>query len=281
MAKTSKQSDKNLVKRSAYEVADAIASKIVGVDIAWALVKSLNGNALELRQQRALEFVEAIQSDPTTFNEAVVSSEEFQDGFVFALTEYIKIRNFLKRRIALKMFNEFTNSEDRVEFPLERFYDTLSKLSTSGIKTLAFIQKEILPAREQAVKDDMAGKDLGTEKPYEWWYKLNLGREPVSTHFSKWIHDRYHPSSQAVKDKYSNGENIQDKKLLGEVYDIERGVEAKMYAPIAELKYLGLISQTTDLKNTGWGSIGGATAWTLSSFAYEFMEFIENSPEDT
>jgi len=279
MARVNKKSDTNLVKRSAFEIADAIASNIVGVNIAWALVKALSGNALELRQQRALEFVEAIQNDPTTFNENVANSEEFQDGFVVALTEHIKIRNFLKRRIALKMFNEFAKSDDKVEFPLERFYDTLNKLSTSGIKTLAFIKKEILPAREQAVKDDMVGKNLGTEKPYEWWYKLNLSREPVSTHFSKWIHDRYNPNSQAAKDQHNNGENIQDKKILGEVYDIEREVEAKMYAPIAELEYLGLIRQTADLKNLGWGSTGG-TAWTLSSFAYEFMEFIESSPED-
>lgn len=279
MIKANKQSDKNLVKRSAYEVADTIASNIAGVNIAWALAKALSGNALELRQQRALEFIEAIQNDPRTFNGTLVQSEEFQDGFVVALTEHLKLRNFLKRRVALKIFNEFAKSEDRVEFPLERFYDTLSKLSTSGIKTLAFIKQEVLPAREQAVKDDMVGKNLGTDKSYEWWYELNLSREPVSTHFSKWIHDRYNPNSQAVKDQYNNGKNIQDQKLLGEVYDIEREMEAKMYAPIAELEYLGLVRQTADLKNAGWGSTGG-TAWTLSRFAYEFMEFIENSPKD-
>lgn len=287
MTKANKQSDKNLLKRSGTGVVDVATSSIDALVLsgvpalsgAWALAKALLGNALELRQQRALEFVEAIQNDPKTFNQTLVQSEEFQDGFVVALTEYIKLRNFLKRRIALKMFKEFASSEDRVEFPLERFYDTLNKLSTAGIKTLAFIKTEILPAREQAVKDDMVGKNLGTEKPYEWWYKLNLSREPISTHFSKWIQDRYSPNSQAVKDQYNNGDNIEDKELLGRVFDIEREVRANMYAPIAELEYLGLIRQTADLKNMGWGSTGGG-AWTLSSFAYEFMDFIENAPED-
>lgn len=280
MIKVDKKSDSNLAKRSALEIADTIASNIAGVNIAWALVKALSGNALELRQQRVLEFIEAIQNDPKTFSEDVVQSEAFQDGFVFALTEHIKIRNFLKRRIALKMFNEFAKKDDKVEYPLERFYDTLSKLSTAGIKTLAFIKNEILPAREQAVKDDMKGKNLGTEKPYEWWYNLNLSREPVSTHFSKWISDRYDPNSQALKDKHNNGNNIEDKELLGKLFDVERDVRAKMSAPIAELEYLGLIRLTTDIKSLGWGSTGGATAWTLSSFAYEFMDFIENAPED-
>lgn len=83
------------------------------------MVKALSGNALELRQQRVLEFLEAIQNDPITFKETVVSSEAFQDGFVFSLTEHVKIRNFLKRRIALKMFNEFAKSDEKIEYPLE------------------------------------------------------------------------------------------------------------------------------------------------------------------
>jgi hypothetical protein len=280
MVKVNKKSDVNLVKRSAFEVADAIASNIAGVNIAWALVKSLSGNALELRQQRALEFVEAIQNDPSTFNNTVVSSEAFQDGFVVALTEHIKIRNFLKRRIALKMFNEFAKTEDKVEFPLERFYDTLSKLSTASIKTLAFIKNEILPMREQGIKDDLASKNLGTEKPFEWWYEQNLKSEPVSTYFSKWISDRYDPNSQTLKDEHNNGENIQDKELLGRLFDIEREVRERINAPLGELEYLGLIRWGADPKSLGWDSSGGSTVWRLTGFAYEFMEFIENTPEN-
>ena len=39
------------------------------------------------------------------------------------------------------------------------------------------------------------------------------------------------------------------------------------------------IRRTTDIKSLGWGPTGGANAWTLSGFAYEFMEFIENTLE--
>lgn len=277
--KRNAKSDKNLVKRTTFETVDAIASGIMGLNIAWALAKSLSGNALELRQKRVLEFVEAIQNDQATFNESVVSSVEFQDGFVVALTEYIKLRNFLQRRIALKMFKEFALSEDKVEYPLERYHDTLSKLSSSGIKTLAFIKEEVLPARIRAVKEDMKGKNYSVEKPYEWWFELTLKREPVSTHFSRWIHDRYDPNSQQVKDKYNDGKNIQNKKLLGEVYDIKREVDAKMHAPLGELKYLGLVVLANDPKNAGWGATPGISAWTLSDFAYEFIKFIEEAPE--
>lgn len=281
MLKANKKSDVNLAKRSAYEVADAIASNILGVNIAWALVKALSGNALALRQQRVLEFVEAIQNDQATFNKGVVSSEQFQDGFVVALTEHIKIRNLLKRRIALKMFNEFASSDDKIEFPLERFYDTLNKLSTSGIKTLAFIKSDIMPMREQAIRDDLTSKNLeNSDKPYEWWYNRDLKSKPFSTYYDKWIHDRYSPNSQAVKDQYNNGGNIEDKELLGRVFDIERDVRDKMTSPLGELEYLGLIRYNANPEGIGWSSTG-ATAWILTGFAYEFIEFIENSPDDT
>lgn len=289
MTHTDKQSDKNLIKRTATNAGDVVAGTIDAVVLggvpalsgAWALAKALLGNSLDLRQQRALEFIEAINNNPTVFTQEVVNSEAFQDGFVVALTEHIKIRNFLKRRIALKIFEEFVESNDKVEFPLERFYDTLSKLSSSSIKTLGFIKSEILPMREQGIKDDLATKNLGTEKPYEWWYEQNLKSEPVSTYFNQWIYDRYHPSSKAVKDRVNNGEEIQDTKLLGEVFDIERDVSERMNSPLAELEYLGLIRWVNDPKNggLGWGG-GGATAWALTGFAYEFIEFIENAPDD-
>lgn len=280
MIKANKKSDSNLVKRSAFEVADTIASSIIGVNVAWALVKALSGNALELRQQRVLEFMEAIQNDPKTFNKSLAESEEFQDGFVVALTDYIKLRNYLKRRIALKIFKEFANASDKVEFPLERFHDTLNKLSNSALKTLAFIKVEILPLREQGIKDDLSTKNLGTEKPYEWWYEQNLKTEPISTYFDKWISDRYNPNSQALKDEHNKGENIEDRELLSRLFDIERDVREQMQTPLGELEYLGLIRWSTDPKSLGWSGGGGSSVWRLTNFAYAFIDFIEKSETD-
>ncbi|HRN96982.1 MAG TPA: hypothetical protein PLZ58_00825 [Candidatus Saccharibacteria bacterium] len=145
-------SDKNLLKRSAYELADSIATSIPGVAQAWALGKALYGNALELRQQRALEWVEAIQNDQSAFNEQVVNSEEFQDGFIAGLEDYIKLRSYLKRRTALKVFKEFASTADKIEFPLERYNDTLKKISPASIRTLAFIKHEILPIMERRLE---------------------------------------------------------------------------------------------------------------------------------
>lgn len=272
------KSDRHLLKRSAYALADSTASSVPGLAQAWALGKALYGNALELRQQRALEWVESISSDPSTFNEAILNSEEFQDGFVVALEGYIKLRNYLKRRVALKVFGDFAASDNKMEFQLERFNDTLLKMSIASIQTLAFIKETILPLREKGIKAKLAKRNLGTEKPYEWWYARSLKSEPVSTYFDIWINDRCSPNSQALRDKYNGGNDITDKKLLGELFDVERETRERMGAPLGELEYLGLIRYNAEPEGIAWSSMG-ASAWALTDFAYEFITFIVDSPD--
>lgn len=237
--KSMKQSDKNLLRRSAYAVADSIATSIPGIAQAWALGKALYGNALELRQQRALEWIEAIQDDQSVFNESVVNSEEFQDGFIVGLEDYIKLRDHLKRRIALKAFKEFANSSDKVEFPLERYNDTLKKISPASLRTLAFVKHSVLPAMAVKVRAQLEQKNLGTEQPFEWWYEREMNSEP----FSK--------------------------------YD-DTGTLASMSDQLSELEFLGLVRQVSGISG-GWGFTGGGaiTGQALTNFAEEFIKFIE------
>jgi hypothetical protein len=59
-----------------------------------------------------------------------MKTEEFQDGFVYALEKYIRERNTKKRIIAQRIFLGFATSEDKSRFDLERYYEILSKIST-------------------------------------------------------------------------------------------------------------------------------------------------------
>ncbi len=278
MAKASNKSDKNLVKRSAYALADSTASSTPILAQAWALSKALYGNALELRQQRALEWVEAISGDPAAFNQDLLNSEEFQDGFVVALEDYIKIRNHLKRRVAQKVFKYFAVSDNKVDFQLERYNDTLQKISPESIALLGFIKEILIPFRKEYIKEGMKDKNLGSEKTYDWWLKLYIRREPLSKALSKWITDNYSPNSSKLKELFGEGDPKQVvQPKLGELFDIESKQRAKYGAPISELEYLGLVTKGIDAVG-GWGHIPSST-WSITSFAYAFMEFIENSPE--
>lgn len=185
------------------------------------------------------------------------------------------------------MFKEFAATDNKVEFQLERFNDTLLKISTASIQTLAFIKETVLPLREEAIRVKLATDNMDIKapsdppdngKPYEWWYEQRLKTEPVSDYFDKWINDRYSPNSEKLKKEHNGGDNISDKKLLGELFDVEREVRERMTAPLGELEYLGLIRWGAHPAGLGWSSTG-ASAWRLTNFAYEFIAFIENSPE--
>lgn len=247
-------SDKNLIKSSgtamagaAIDSVDALIMSSTGVPIpalrlAWELSKSLLGSAVELRRQRALEWVQSVIENPTIFTEQIVSSQEFQDGFVVALEDYLKLRDYMKRRIALKTFKEFASSNDKIEFPLERYNDTLKKISPASLRTLAFVKYSVLPAMEIKIREDVQKKYSNTDKPIEWWYEREMKSEPFS--------------------KYDN-----------------TGKLASMSEQLGELQFLGLVRSVSDISG-GWGFTGGGaiTGQALTNFAKEFIKFIE---EDT
>ena len=127
---------KEVEKIAADELVDAIATSIPGVDIAYKLAKAYHGRGMKLRQQRVLEWVEMVRDNPHFFTEAVFNDENFQDGFVIALGQYIVERDEAKRRIFRNIFMGFAESDDKVAFPLEKFTHTLSQLSQTDILTL-------------------------------------------------------------------------------------------------------------------------------------------------
>ncbi len=78
-----KRKDKILLKKSAENTLDAVISLVPGLNIAWGLAKACYGAGIELRKDRALEFVESIRKNPQIFSEKLLRNQEFVDGFVY------------------------------------------------------------------------------------------------------------------------------------------------------------------------------------------------------
>lgn len=137
-----KEKDKKILKKSALVIADQIASNIPALNIAWGLSKALLGAGMELRQQRALEWVEMVRSNPSIFIEEILKDEKFQDGFVFALEEYIRERDEKKRRLMKKIFLGFAEEKDKERSELEKMYRVLGILNTDDLLVLKDINIE-------------------------------------------------------------------------------------------------------------------------------------------
>lgn len=130
------EKDKQIIKDSALVIADQIASNLPGLNIAWGLSKALYGAGLKLREQRALEWVEMVRDNPSVFTENILKDTAFQDGFVYALENFIKERGDNKRNMMKKVFLDYATSADRKNFELERFYNVLNLLSYDDIQVL-------------------------------------------------------------------------------------------------------------------------------------------------
>lgn len=135
------EKDTQIIKTSALVLADQIASSLPGLSIAWGLSKALHGAGLELRKQRALEWVEMVRDNPDIFYKDFLESEDFQDAFVYSFEKYISERNNKKRELIKKIFLGYSDSKDRENFELERMINTLSIISFSGIKLLEILKK--------------------------------------------------------------------------------------------------------------------------------------------
>ena len=85
------EKDKIITESSIITVVDNLVSTIDAslnggvplLGIAWGLSKGLYGANIQLRQNRAVEFVEMIQSNPGIFTKKILQTEEFQDGLVY------------------------------------------------------------------------------------------------------------------------------------------------------------------------------------------------------
>lgn len=162
-----KKSDKNLGKRTAdagiTTIAaglDAMAGGIPAFTATWLLCKALIGNAMALRQQRVSEWVEMVRDNPTIFRDEIMNSIEFQDAFVVALEDYIKIRTVLKRGIAQKIFMGYTTAADKERFELERYNMTLRQISTDSLGFLGYLKDAVEASQQERVQKTMDSIDF-------------------------------------------------------------------------------------------------------------------------
>lgn len=151
-----KTTDTKLLERSALVIADGIVSSIdlnfqtkTGIQIspfgiAWGLAKSLFGNAMQIRSDKATEWVEMVQKHSDVFTKELLENPVFQDAFVMALEKYLIERTETKRSYFRKIFLGFSTSNNLNDYPLEKYIHTLSQLNTEDILTL----KDVDPSRQ-------------------------------------------------------------------------------------------------------------------------------------
>lgn len=272
-------SDKELLSQAGLNTIDVLVWIHPPLAVAWWLAKALLFKWLVLRQNRALEFIESIINNPWVFTLDLMATEQFQDGFVYVLEEYIRERNRRKRGIAQKIFLWFAVSEDKEKFNLERYYKILSALSSDALEYLYFIKYTILPLYETEIMDKASEtvNRPGTEKGLDFWKKIYERDIPISLCISKWINDNYNPNSEKVKKEYAldlNSKDLEDRKAVDECWEREKTEENKYNMVIPEFLSLWfLLINGDDTWQIGWWNI----RYNATELLYNFLDFIEGN----
>lgn len=180
MESPSKKRKSIVLESSVFAVMDGIVSTVdnslnQGVPllaIAWGLSKGMYGASIQLRQARAVEFVEMIRDNPGIFTKELLKTEEFQDGFVYAFQKYLSERVAQKRKTIKEVFCGFSKDEDKESFRLERLLLTIEQISLEDIEVVKTFYDGTI--RQWVVNqfpdmDDTKVKEM-TEQP------LNIGQ---------------------------------------------------------------------------------------------------------
>ena len=105
-----------------------VLAAVIGVAAA------LFGPAIVRRVGRVDNIVQQIKDRPDIFTPALLSNEQFQDGLIFFIEQYIRERNEDKLVIMKRIFAGFGQAPNLNEFPLEEMTDLVSRLRFEDIK---------------------------------------------------------------------------------------------------------------------------------------------------
>jgi len=108
----------------------------------WYSAIGLYGVYMEYNQDKINDLMQTIDENPAIFPKDIVNSEDFKEGFLISLEEFIKARGNKKREIIKRILLGFTSSKDKEKFALERMYDCLDKIGIEHIDLLRFIQNQ-------------------------------------------------------------------------------------------------------------------------------------------
>lgn len=118
-------------KDSLVAIAGAIHPLLGGV---IGVAAALFGPALIRRAGRVEDILQEIKKRPDVFTSELLANEQFQDGLVFFIEQYIRERNEDKLVIMRQVFGGFVQSDNLNEFPLEEMTDLVSRLRFGDIK---------------------------------------------------------------------------------------------------------------------------------------------------
>ncbi len=227
-------------------VVAAIAQTYPDAAITLGVIHAGFGARLAYNQEKLNQFTKYLMENREVFTDDLLSSSDFKNGVNVVIDHYFKLRTDSKRRLAEKIFYDFGKSREMPLYPLERYYDTLEKISESGIRFLGFIHHEIPKIQEEFTRAKMLqnGNNVSS-KSFEEWLDIYTKREPLPTFIEEFI-------KVEAEEKASKMSGQANQEALK---SIETQLRGDIRIIVSELEQLGL-AKSFFQEGLGWSSVG-------------------------
>jgi hypothetical protein len=261
-----------LVKSAKDSLPPAIASAIIPMITASPIlaaprlcVVGLYGWSVVYRQERFNALMQDIMDNASVFTRDFLSSDEFRDGLIVFLDDYFKLRDEEKLEEARNIFRHFACSNNKPLYPLERYSDTLLKISDAGIRHLGFINDKIPQLKEayleQKMHENNNPRDVESKAQFR---KIYIENEPLSTFVDQSLEDR-------VKKEALRSPEYQTAPLKVES-SIRESLKSDLNLVLSELEQLGILKQFS-YQTKGWSSVD-ASGYNLTHYGQMFVSVI-------
>lgn len=231
------------------------------------LLRASFGVLIAYKQEKLNQFTEFLMSNQDVFTNDKLASPEFQDGLVVFISSYFKQRTEEKLQLAQRIFYDFAQSEEMLLYPLERYDDTLEKISQSGIRLLGLIHEKIPDVRMAYVESQMYEHGNTTDEISKEQWVQTYGNKPLSFFIEGYIKQQ-----AAIRLKEYSGS-----EPLTEENKIKDKLRNEISIGIGELEQLGLASM--GYTEGGWGP--GEHYYNLNDYGKKFTSIIAPSTNQT
>ena len=225
------------------------------------------GVTLAYKQEKLNQFTQFLMDNQDTFKGSKIETREFQEALEVFLGSYFRQRSDEKLTLAQNIFLDFSK-KDRLDmpfYPLERYDDTLEKISLSGIQLLGFIDSEVPKLRLEYTESQMREHNNTTSiRTMDEWHQTYGMSKSINFYIEEYV----------KKLTWEKMKSYKGDERLSEEDRIKSELRQPFSMASAELEQLGLGRGSQ--RTMGWG--GEEYHFNLTHYGKMFTSIIK--PED-
>lgn len=235
-------------------------------------IVGIYGWSVVYRQERLNQLMQSVVDEPDIFTKNTIASSEFQDGLITFIDGYFKLRDDNRLTYARAIFRDFAVSDNKPLYPLERYNDTLMKLSDASIQFLGFIEFEIPTIKEEYLNSRMRqNSNSFDEQNIINMRKAYIDNEPLSKFVDLWTEAEVEKEAKKTPGYDTAPLNVKD--------HIRKRVKENVGLAVSELEQLGLVRSFT-YQTQGWDGGNTVSGYNLTHYGRMFVSVIKPESAD-